>query len=132
MAKNLTRKQQNEQRIKREQEAARTAKLLASRTKSPRKRDAVDEFGDPIGRSVTQLPDYSYDDPTKAYKSVITKDKIVQVLPDDYSDSPELQAREVEAQREKDRKRKRVGVLFNKGPVQYITDETDPTTIGRK
>jgi len=34
--------------------------------------------------------------------------------------------------REIERKAKRVAPAYNKGAIQYITDETDPTTLGRK
>lgn len=46
--------------------------------------------------------------------------------------SPEMEERERLAQVEAKRKSKRVAPLFNKGAYQYITDETDPKTIGRK
>jgi hypothetical protein len=40
--------------------------------------------------------------------------------------------REIKAQEEIAKKRKRIAPLYNKGAAQYITDETDPKTIGRK
>lgn len=40
--------------------------------------------------------------------------------------------REAEAQKEIERKKLRVAPLWNKGGYMYITDETDPTTLGRK
>lgn len=46
--------------------------------------------------------------------------------------SPEMQAREIAAQEEIERKKKRVAPLWNKGGLQYITDDTDITTLGRK
>ena len=46
--------------------------------------------------------------------------------------SPEMQLREVLAQEEIKKKRSRVAVLFNKGGLQYISDEMDPKTFGRK
>jgi hypothetical protein len=46
--------------------------------------------------------------------------------------SPEMEERERIAQVEAKRKAKRVAPLFNKGAYQFITDDTDPKTIGRK
>ena len=47
--------------------------------------------------------------------------------------SPEEYARrEAEAQVEIAKKRKRTGVLYNKGAYQFISDEMDITTLGRK
>lgn len=40
--------------------------------------------------------------------------------------------RERIAQEEIEKKKKRVAPSFNKGPYQYITDETDLKTMGRK
>lgn len=40
--------------------------------------------------------------------------------------------REAAAREEKERKKKRLAPLYNKGPVQYMTDDTDYTTVGRK
>lgn len=40
--------------------------------------------------------------------------------------------REAVAQKEIEKKKKRVAPLFNKGGLQYISDDTDLTTLGRK
>lgn len=40
--------------------------------------------------------------------------------------------REQLAQQEIEKKKQRTAPLYNKGPVQYITDDTDLTTLGRK
>lgn len=40
--------------------------------------------------------------------------------------------REAQAQVEIEKKKKRVAPLYNKGGYQYVTDETDTTTLGRK
>lgn len=40
--------------------------------------------------------------------------------------------RELEAQKEIEKKKLRVAPAFNKGGYQYITDETDPSDLGRK
>lgn len=46
--------------------------------------------------------------------------------------SPEMQQREKVAQEQTTKLKKRVAPLYNKGPVQYITDGTDLTTLGKK
>lgn len=50
--------------------------------------------------------------------------------------TPRLQGdmleREKVAQQETERKKQRVAPLYNKGPIQFITDDTDLTTLGRK
>jgi hypothetical protein len=50
----------------------------------------------------------------------------------DFELTDEMIAREKAAQEEIERKKKRVAVLYNKGAYQYITDEMDPKTFGRK
>jgi hypothetical protein len=47
-----------------------------------------------------------------------------------YSD--EMLERELKAQEEIERKKKRVSIAYNKGAYQYITDGTDPKDIGKK
>lgn len=44
----------------------------------------------------------------------------------------EMLEREQEALKEIEKKKKRVGILCNKSAYQYITDETDLTTLGKK
>lgn len=46
--------------------------------------------------------------------------------------SPEMQQRELAAQKEIERKKKRVAILYNKGGYQYVSDATDLTTLGKK
>lgn len=46
--------------------------------------------------------------------------------------SPEMLQREKIAQAEIERKKKRIGVLYNKGAYQYISDGMDLTTLGKK
>jgi len=43
-----------------------------------------------------------------------------------------MQVREAEAQKEIKAKKRRVAVLYNKGGYQYVSDETDLTTLGSK
>jgi len=44
----------------------------------------------------------------------------------------ELLERELEALKEIEKKKKRVAIAYNKGAYQYITDDCDPKTIGKK
>lgn len=60
-----------------------------------------------------------------------SKPKIEESKPD-YSDDPEMEERERLAQEEIERKKKRVGITFNKGAYQYLGDDYDATTLGRK
>jgi hypothetical protein len=46
--------------------------------------------------------------------------------------SPEMEIREKIAQAEIQKKKSRVAILYNKGGLQYISDEMDPKTFGRK
>lgn len=43
-----------------------------------------------------------------------------------------MMVREQKAQEEIERKKLRVAPLYNKGGLQYITDDMDLTTLGRK
>lgn len=47
-------------------------------------------------------------------------------------EDPELVAREAAAQEEIARKKKRVGITVNKSCYQYLGDDYDATTLGRK
>lgn len=51
--------------------------------------------------------------------------------PVSYEDE-EMAKREQTAQAEIERKKLRVAPMYNKGAYQYITDDTDPKTLGRK
>jgi hypothetical protein len=51
---------------------------------------------------------------------------------DTYRDNEELNKREQEAQKEIDKKRKRIAPAYSKGNYQYITDLKDISTLGRK
>lgn len=44
----------------------------------------------------------------------------------------EMLERELAAQEEIERKKKRIAPAYNKGAYQYITDGTDPSDLGRK
>lgn len=43
----------------------------------------------------------------------------------------DMERREREAQKEIERKKKRIAPAYNKGAYQYITDETNPTDLGK-
>ena len=47
-------------------------------------------------------------------------------------DDEEMRERERLAQKEIKRKKMRVAPMYNKGGYQYVTDETDPSDLGRK
>lgn len=118
----LTKKQLAVKRQTQLREQADLAKLLKQRPKIDN-RDI----------SVNAIPTYAYDDPVKA-RSIPSAPPVEQVVRPkiDYEDNSEMAIREELAQKEKDRKRKRLAPLYNKGPVQYLTDDVDPTELGRK
>lgn len=118
----LTKKQLAVKRQAHLREQADLAKLLKQRPKIDN-RDI----------SVNAIPSYEYDDPVKA-RSIPSAPPVEQVVRPkiDYEDNSEMAIREELAQKEKDRKRKRLAPLYNKGPVQYLTDDVDPTELGRK
>lgn len=118
----LTKKQQAARRKRQRDEQARLEKLLKSRPKI-----------DSREISVNAIPSYEYDDPVNA-KALPSAQEAPEVLRSqvDYLEHPELAAREALAQEEKDRKRKRLAPLYNKGPYMLITDDADITSIGRK
>lgn len=118
----LTKKQLALKRQQQLFEQAALAKLLKQRPKTDN-RDI----------SVNAIPSYEYDDPVKA-RSIPSAPPVQPVLQPkiDYEADSEMAIREELAQKEKDRKRKRLAPLYNKGPVQYITDDADPTELGRK
>ena len=118
----LTNKQLAAKRQQQQREQAELAKLLKQRPKTDN-RDI----------SVNAIPSYQYDDPVQA-RSIPSASPIPTVtqLAVKYEEHSELALREALAQQEKDRKRKRLAPAYNKGPVMYITDETNPAELGRK
>lgn len=118
----LTKKQAAAKRQEAMREQAALAKLLKAMPKSDN-RDI----------SVNKIPSLTYDDTlgVRSLPSAPPAPKRSRKRAD-YSESPDMAAREVIAQEEKDRKRKRLAPAYNKGPVMYITDDTDPTELGRK
>jgi hypothetical protein len=67
---------------------------------------------------------------TPPIPSATIKDTIIH--PERKEMSPEMKMREELAQAEIQKKKSRVAVLYNKGGLQYISDEMDPKTFGRK
>jgi hypothetical protein len=118
----LTKKQAAAKRQQAVREQAELNKLLKNRPKT-NNRDI----------SVNAIPSYQYDDPVRA-SSIPSAPTVpaVKRAKADYSEDEEMDLREKLAQVETDRKRKRLAPLYSKGPVQYITDDTDPTELGRK
>ena len=119
----LTKKQEAEKRRKALEEQAAVSKLLKGRGKSDKRKLVVNA-----------LPTLQYEDTTgfRSMPSAGTADAQKARKPVDYSENPEMAAREAAAQEEKDRKRKRLAPAYNKGPVMYITDDTNPAELGRK
>lgn len=71
------------------------------------------------------------DDETRKIKSVDTRyNGSTKPMPVRYVG--EMAEREAAAQKEIAQKKKRVAVLYNKGGLQYISDDADPKTFGRK
>lgn len=109
-------------RLAKQQEQAALAKALKQRPKTDNREI-----------SVNAIPCYEYDDRVGLRSLPSAPDAPEVMLPKlAYEESPEMAARERLAQEEKDRKRKRLAPLYNKGPVQYITDDADPKELGRK
>lgn len=121
----LTRKQQQQKKQDKIREQARIAKLAKELGRNP-------------DGSVTKV------------KKKSDKSLIVSFVPPSPPDFPSLTAvpekvegwdtfpiegyeeREAAAQVEIQKKKNRVAPLYNKGGYQYITDDTDTTTLGRK
>ena len=122
MTKRLTKRQANAKRLAAQQEEAARIKLL--RAVAPSSTKEI---------SLHQIPKYEYDDKSKA-RSIPSATAVAAPtrIEIDYTETPELAAREALAQREKDRKRKRLAPAYNKGPIMYITDGMDPAELGRK
>jgi hypothetical protein len=69
-------------------------------------------------------------------KASVPRPKPIVVIPKDCIDTDlhmaDAQEREVVAQVEIDKKKKRVAPMYNKGGYQYIGDDVDPKTIGAR
>lgn len=119
--------------------------MLTKRQAATRKREKAQEaalvakLAKELGRSEkggcikTKKPakdlDVVYRQDVSPYKSLTT-------VPDDLQDSifveEGLEERDAIAKAEIEKKKKRVGVLFNKGGLMYITEEFDLKDLGKK
>lgn len=74
--------------------------------------------------------------PTPFRRDTVSYPSLVSMVPTSQRErqalSPEMELREQRAQAEIKQKQKRVAVLYNKGAYQYISDEMDPATFGKK
>lgn len=118
----LTKKQQTALRAAKQQEQAALIKALKQRPKIDNREI-----------SVNAIPRYEYDDNVgiRSLPSAHEAPEVLHAVPV-YEKGSELAVREQLAQDEKDRKRKRLAPLYNKGPYMLITDDADITSIGRK
>jgi len=123
----LSKKQQAASRQERLKEEAACRKLEAAIGKATRKPKEA--------RGESLIPSLTYSDPSNAknFPSLLTKPpkrsrKSNAVVYDD----PELQARELAAQEEIKQKKQRTAPAYNKGPYMYVTEGTDPSSLGRK
>lgn len=125
----LTKKQQQKRKQEKQKEAAALAKLAKSLGRQPngvlpkikRKKNADD------GSSLSL--EYRANDTQHipSAKGVLSKvDGIFLVEGEDWVERERIASEEIE------KKKKRIAPHFSKGPYQYLTDDTDPTTVGRK
>lgn len=121
--KRLTKAQAIAKKAAQQKEESARKKLLAAL--APRSNKEI---------SLHAIPTYEYDDPSQArtIASANAPARTKKPKPVNYEDNPELAEREAKAQKEKDHKRKRLAPAYNKGPVMYITDDTNPAELGRK
>lgn len=120
----LTKKQEAEMRKERVREESLRRKL--QKELAPKSKEEV---------VIITIPTYEYDDPVQARSIPSAKAAKRKTQPSrirDYSDNPELAAREALAQKEKERKKTRIAPAYSKGAYQYITDGMDPSELGRK
>lgn len=118
----LTRKQAAARKREKEQEAAKVARLLKDlgRTNAGRvKAKKVDK---------DLVVDYR-DQPKPQIQSAKAPTLEIE---DSIFFEEGYEEREAAAQQEIERKKKRVGVLVNKSGYQYLTEDTDLTTLGKK
>ena len=127
----LTRKQLQQRKQREQKEAAEKAKLAKQLGRNPdgslpkEKKKAKASGTLDVNKNAKHLDvKLIAEAPARASDNKISHDEILQY--------DGWQEREAEAQIEIEKKKKRVAPLFNKGGYQYVTDETDPTTLGRK
>lgn len=118
----LTKRQVATRKREKAQEAALVAKLAKELGRS--------EKG---GRIKSKKPEKDLD---VVYRQDVSPYKSLTTTPDNEQDSifveEGLEERDAIAQAEIAKKKKRVGVLVNKSGYQYISEETDLTTLGKK
>jgi hypothetical protein len=123
----LTRKQQQQRKQKQMREQAELAKLAKQVGRLPDGSLPKDKKKKDDGSSL--LVNYRSSD-VAHYPSApsisVTEEGIFLEEGHDWA------AREQAAQEEIERKKKRTAPLYNKGGYQYISDDTDLTTVGRK
>lgn len=124
----LTRKQQKQREQKKMREQSELAKLAKQVGRLPDGSLPKDKKKKDDGTSL--LVNYRANDtrhiPSAAPSITVTEQGIFLEEGHDWA------ARERIAQEEIEKKKKRIAPLFNKGGLQYITDDTDLTTVGRK
>lgn len=123
----LTRKQQQQRKQKQAREQAELAKLAKQVGRLPDGSLPKDKKKKDDGKSL--LVNYRANDTRhipSAPSITITEEGIFLEEGHDWA------ARERIAQEEIEKKKKRIAPLYNKGGLQYITDDTDLTTVGRK
>ena len=126
----LTKRQQNEQRLREQQEEAARKRLLKHVAANPAKPT----------RSHVALPSLSYDQSLSVnhYPSGLTlgvsKVEKAKFDPSELDDEAyaDYLAREAEAQKEIEVKKTRVAPMYNKGGYSYITDDMDPKQLGHR
>lgn len=119
----LTRRQQQQRKQAKQKEAAEIARLSKQLGRNPDGK-AVRKKAKDNDLSVTYRSDVS---PHKSLAGTVRD------VPDVFAfEVDDHEAREALAQQEIARKKKRIAPLYNKGGLQYITDDMDLTTLGRK
>lgn len=119
----LTRRQQQQRKQDKVKEAAEIARLSKQLGRNPDGK-AVRKKGKDNDLSVSYRSDVS---PHKSLAGTVRDTTAVFAFEVDDHD-----AREAVAQQEIERKKKRIAPHYSKGPYQYLTDDVDPTTLGRK
>lgn len=120
----LTRRQQQQRKQAKAKEVAEIARLSKQLGRNPDGKAASRKRAQDNDLSVNYRQDVS---PYKSLAGTVRETTDVFAFEvDDY------ELREAVAQIEIERKKKRIAPLYNKGGLQYITDDMDLTTLGRK
>lgn len=81
------------------------------------------------GKTINAIPALAYRE--SSHKKYGSADLTPFVIPDKVELTPEMAEREKEAQHKIKILKGRVGILYNKGGYQFISEGTDLTTLGR-